>query len=149
MYKGHPFASKILEKLEQEKLRHQHISNIRRIRPSTGVPDNDAMITLNPGKKQMQNENKCTEIERENRMLLNKITTIMNKKGRSSDGRGSGSLNYSLRKRQFQSIEVENAKMLKRLQDRKSDYSLHHYKKEWKKTKAVIKNITSYPIVID
>ena len=39
--------------------------------------------------------------------------------------------------------------MLRRLQDRKSDYELHKYKKEWKKTKAVIKNIANNPIVID
>ena len=73
----------------------------------------------------------------------------MGKKKSGSEGKGNGSLNYSLRKRKFQSIEVENAKMLKRLQDRKSDYELHRFKKDWRKTKAVIKNITSYPIVID
>lgn len=39
--------------------------------------------------------------------------------------------------------------MLKRLQERKSDYELNRFKKDWRKTKAVIKNITSYPIVID
>lgn len=61
--------------------------------------------------------------------------------------KGSGSLNSTLRRRQFQSIEIENAKMLKRLQERKSDYELHKFKKEWKKTKTVIKNITSYPLV--
>jgi len=46
----------------------------------------------------------------------------MNKKRNASDGKINGSLNYSLRKKQFQSIEVENAKMLRRLQERKSDY---------------------------
>lgn len=107
MYKGHPFANKILEKMEQDKLRQTHLSNIRRVRPSTGVPEGKEMyFTLNPKKKQMQNENKCTEIERENRLLLNKITSIMGKRKGGSEGRSNGSLNYSLRKKKFQSIEV-------------------------------------------
>lgn len=73
----------------------------------------------------------------------------MGKRRSASEVKGTGSLNTHLRRKQFQSIEVENAKMLKRLQERKSDYELHRFKKEWRKTKAVIKNITSYPLVID
>ena len=56
MYKGHPFANKILEKMEQDKLRQTHVSHIRRMRPSTGVPESkETCVTLNPKKKQMQN----------------------------------------------------------------------------------------------
>jgi hypothetical protein len=150
MYKGHPFASKVLERIEKEKCLQNHRNNLRNVRPSTGMAEpTDNYLTLNSKKKEMQNENKFTEIERENRLLLNKITHIMDKKRSSSEMKGSGSLNSTLRRRQFQSIEVENAKMLKRLQERKSDYELHKFKKEWRKTKAVIKNITSYPIIID
>lgn len=72
----------------------------------------------------------------------------MNKRRGSSENKNNnGSLNSTIRRRQFESIEIENAKMLKRLQERKSDYELHRFKKQWKKTKAVIKNITSYPII--
>jgi len=39
--------------------------------------------------------------------------------------------------------------MLRRLQEKKSEYELSEYKKEWKKTKKMIQNITSYPIAID
>lgn len=39
--------------------------------------------------------------------------------------------------------------MLRRLQERKSDYELDSYKKQWRKTRKMIKNIASYPIVID
>jgi len=61
MYKGQPFANKILEKIEQDQLRKTHLNNIRRVRPNTGIPESrDAMHTLNPSKRQMQNENKCT-----------------------------------------------------------------------------------------
>jgi hypothetical protein len=39
--------------------------------------------------------------------------------------------------------------MLRRLQERKSDYDLDKYKKQWRKTRKMIKSIASYPIVID
>ena len=41
---------------------------------------------LNNGKKRMQMEDRFTEIERENRMLLEKITTNMSRRGGSKDG---------------------------------------------------------------
>lgn len=47
----------------------------------------------------------------------------MNK--RTADGerdRMNKSLNSNFRKKQLQNIEIENARLLKRLQDKKSDY---------------------------
>ena len=38
--------------------------------------------------------------------------------------------------------------MLKRLQERRSSYGADKMKEEWKKQKAVIKNIANYPPVI-
>lgn len=64
-------------------------------------------------------EDRFTEIEKANRILLEKITDIMGKKRSSSTASGcriNKSLNSSFRKKQLQNIEVENAKLLKRLQ---------------------------------
>jgi hypothetical protein len=95
-------------------------------------------------------ENKFTEIERENRLLLEKITTNMNKRAQSvaDRERQSRSLHGSFRKKQLQDIEIENARLLKRLQDKKSDYDVERLKEDWKKQKRVIKNIANYPFVI-
>lgn len=61
MYKGHPFASKVLQKMEQEKQQQQHRNNLKSIRPRTGLGEpNDNCLTLNTRKKEMQNENKFT-----------------------------------------------------------------------------------------
>ncbi len=73
----------------------------------------------------------------------------MGKRRDSCDSQMNRSLNSGFRKKQSQSIEVENAKMLRRLQERKSDYDLDNYKKQWRKTRKMIKSIASYPIVID
>lgn len=37
--------------------------------------------------------------------------------------------------------------MLKRLQERKSEYQLERFKKDWRKTQSMLKNITNYPII--
>ena len=48
------------------------------------------------------------------------------------------SLNSNFRRKQLQDIEIENARMLKRLQEKKSDYDARRLKIEWKKQKKVI-----------
>jgi hypothetical protein len=45
------------------------------------------------------------------------------------------SLNSNFRKKQLQNIEIENARLLKRLQEKKSDYQAQKLKNEWKKQK--------------
>lgn len=117
MYKGHPFANKVLNRIEQDKLLENHRQNLKQARPSTEfLSTRDNFLTLNPKKKEMQREDKFTEIERENRLLLEKITTIMGKRRGNSESQMNRSLNSNFRKKQSQSIEVENAKMLRRLQ---------------------------------
>ena len=64
-----------------------------------------------------------------------------------NDLRANGSLNSTFRRRQFVSIEVENAKLLKRLQERKSDYQLDRFKKDWRKTQKMLSNIATYPVI--
>lgn len=58
------------------------------------------------------------------------------------------SLNQGFRKKQMEYIEVQNAKLLKRIMDKKSDYEAQRLQEEWKKQKQVIKNITNYPFII-
>jgi hypothetical protein len=49
-----------------------------------------------------------TEIERENRILLEKMTHIMQKKNDSAHGGGSRSLNRDVRKKELLRITMEN-----------------------------------------
>lgn len=102
-------------------------------------------------------ENRFTEIERENRILLEKITGIMGQRPRhrkrgtslfvnTKDSKDPKSLNVTFRKRQYQEIEIENAKLLKRLQEKKSEYQVDKMKKDWKRQRYVIRNISNYPM---
>ena len=58
------------------------------------------------------------------------------------------SLNQGFRRKQLENIQIQNAKMLKRLQERKSDYEAQKLKEEWKKQKTVIKNLVNFPFII-
>jgi hypothetical protein len=56
------------------------------------------------------------------------------------------SLNVTFRKRQYQEIEIENAKLLKRLQEKKSEYQTDKMKKDWRKQRHIIRNISNHPL---
>ena len=58
------------------------------------------------------------------------------------------SLNARFRRKQLESIEAENARLLKRLNERKSEYETEKLRESWKKQKEVIKNIAHYPFII-
>ena len=65
-------------------------------------------------------------------------TSVMNK-----------TLNGVYRKKQLQNIEYENAKMLKRLKEKKSSYGVQQLHKDWIKKKKVIQNMSLYPFILN
>ena len=125
MFTGGSYNNRGLKKREEDRKMDSHLERIKQARPNTtGISFYDQPRALNNGKKNMQIEDKFTEIERENRLLLEKITTTMNKRAVSVSERErpNRSLHGSFRKKQLTNIEVENARMLKRLQERRSSY---------------------------
>jgi hypothetical protein len=52
MYKGQPFANKVLQRMEVEKLMETHQHNLKNVRPNTDFQETrDKFFTLNPKKK--------------------------------------------------------------------------------------------------
>lgn len=153
MYRGTPYVNRHIKRREQERSMDYHANNLSRVRPLTHTLDGGE-VSINNKKGEMQKEARFTEIERENRILLEKISGIMGKPKRppaqqNSQPRINGSLNSSFRRRQMQSIEIENAKLLKRLQERKANYETEKFRQSWRKQKSVIKNMSQYPFIID
>ncbi len=58
-------------------------------------------------------------------------------------------LNGVYRKKQIQNIEYENAKMLKRLKQKKSTYDVTGLHRDWQKKKKVIQNLSLYPFILN
>jgi E3 ubiquitin-protein ligase TRIP12 len=95
-------------------------------------------------------EDRYTEIERENRILLEKMTGIMNKGGLSSSLQPpKRSLNRDQRKRDLLKITMENQAILKRLQDSTSNYNVYKWEDEEQRRKHMLQNICEYNYVLD
>lgn len=101
-------GNKLLKKREEEKMMEAHLQRIQNARPNTtGWAPRDVPRLLNNGKKNMLIEDKFTEIERENRLLLEKITNTMNKRAQSvTEREPTRTLHSGFRKRQLENIEI-------------------------------------------
>ena len=58
-------------------------------------------------------------------------------------------LNGPHRKKQMQNIEYENAKLLKRLKQKKSTYGVVGMNRDWQKKKKVLQRMSLYPFIIN
>ncbi|KAH7479835.1 hypothetical protein PRIC1_008612 [Phytophthora ramorum] len=99
-------------------------------------------------KKEQLKEERYAEIERENRILLEKMSTIM--QGDSLDNKNQSiayghSLNKGLRKRELQKITSENQAILRRIQMREPTYDHVQWEEDAKKNERYAANIREYP----
>jgi len=86
-------------------------------------------------------EDRFTEIERENRILLEKMSSIMSNKGGvlglPAPYRKS-SLNSGYRKRQLINITMENQALMSRLQKKRPNYFAEEFERERMQTEYLI-----------
>ena len=74
-------------------------------------------------------EDRCIEIAKDNRILLEKIVHIMKKDNRNKEyfndkiSKEKRLLHENVRKQEFRRIKTDNLKLLKRLQDSNSRYN--------------------------
>ena len=102
----------------------------------------------NNRKKAQLREERFAKIERENRILLEKMSHIMqhnaldNKCSAVKFGR---SLNKSQRKLELQRITQENQAILRRIQTQEATYDRHHWIEHAKANEKYLHNIREYP----
>ncbi|EQC39829.1 hypothetical protein SDRG_03249 [Saprolegnia diclina VS20] len=110
-------------------------------------PTRPAHLRKNLKKEQMKEERYAT-IERENRILLEKMSFIMqhdtldNKNDSIKHGH---SLNKGQRKRDLQRITAENQSILRRIQTRQPTYDHVQWEEEAKLHEKYAQNIREYP----
>ncbi|CAD8117696.1 unnamed protein product [Paramecium sonneborni] len=86
-------------------------------------------------------EDRYTQIEKDNRLLLEKITNIM-KSETSRVGKPKRVSSFEFRKKsEQQQIRKENELLLSKISHKKSSYSKNHFDKEWNKTKQYFMNL--------
>ena len=79
------------------------------------------------------------EIERENQMLLTKMTKIMEKTNGIFGNNEKRSLNKENRKRELMRITMENQAILRRLQEKQSNYNVIKWEEQRMENEELIK----------
>ena len=151
MDRGIPVSSKLISKKINEKNMQIHLQKLQNIKSSISRAPPQSFSHLKSNKKKLQvYETKLTEIERENRMLLEKLTTIMKTNSHTaqiSEKPTPKSLNRDFRKRELVKITIENQALLKRLQGQKPTYNRQLWENDRKQHELYLKNISEYGTV--
>jgi hypothetical protein len=79
------------------------------------------------------------EIDRENKMLLNKMTKIMEKTNGLFGNIEKRSLNKENRKKELLRITMENQAILRRLQEKQSNYNVIKWEEQRMENEQLIK----------
>ncbi|XP_069809038.1 sperm axonemal maintenance protein CFAP97D1 [Dendropsophus ebraccatus] len=124
-----------------------HLSRVRAAKPE--VDNRPPWVFLHHQvqmrKIQMEQE-RLAVIERNNRLLMEKIAHIMRAGGTVDNWNNwrIRSLNSSKRNREIVRITAENQAIHKRIQDSKPNYDHKKWEDEWKATRKHLQNTSSY-----
>ena len=142
-----PVSNKLLSRKWEERSDALHQQKLRNIQARVDSASPPAFSrTIRKAKKEQLLEDHYTEIERENRLLLEKMSSIMQGKPtpRTRPER-KRSLNQDFRRRELVKITQENQALLRRLQGRTSAYSTYRWETDRKKTERLLRNICEFP----
>merc|ERR1719505_183651 len=119
---------------------------------ATAVLDNHAPQTymhmhLKLKKMQVEEERLAT-VERDNRILLEKMSYIMRTKGRVDNHNDveHKSLNKTKRQRELLRVTHENQAILKRITSKEPHYNQMQWEEEWNNNVQYMENISQYPV---
>jgi hypothetical protein len=137
--------SRILQKKWEEDDQTRHIRRLSHSRPTI---DSAVPISFkgqrSKSKKERLQEERCTEIERENRILLEKMIG-KTQAAPAMLAKPPRSLNSVSRKREAEKIAKENASFARRLKEKKPNYSFFKWEAERAEVEHRIMNICEYP----
>jgi len=119
---------------------------LRTVRPAVDLKAPFSLLGKARGKRGQ--EERYTEIERENRHLLERMANILHSPRDRSLSLQRRSLNRGLRRRELVKITQENHALLRRIREKQSQYSLHTWEKEHASTQGILKNICEYPLAL-
>ncbi|CAF0753815.1 unnamed protein product [Rotaria sordida] len=142
-----PAANRLLQKKWDDKYYSEHRLLVRDARPTVDTRPPRTYMHLHMKLKKLQlEEERSATIERDNRILLEKMSNIMRTTG-SIDNRNdyeAKSLNHEKRRRELLRVSRENSTMIKRIMDRKPDLSRESWTSSWSKNVSYLDNISKY-----
>ena len=139
-----------------DKQRHaRHLEKVSRMKPNI---DNSLPIAAtlphlrNNLKREQILEDTFTDIDRSNRILLQKMSDIMRKPSFIIPGppekKTNTSLNRDSRRKELQRITNENLSILRRIQGVQPMYDHVRWEQEFRKTRSYLKNKCEFPVVL-
>ncbi|GBG31686.1 Hypothetical Protein FCC1311_079112 [Hondaea fermentalgiana] len=156
-YKAMPSANPLITEKMQKRKVQQHKKKLKSITCSVDntPPQHWKQRPRRNLKKEQLMQERGAAIERENRILLDKMATIMHAKkpatpGVGGDPAGSSrhgaarSLNESYREREMRRIATQNVQILKRIQSSKPTYSAVQWEEERRRNEDILRNMVLY-----
>merc|ERR1719326_468128 len=105
-------------------------------------------VQYNAKRMQMEAERNLA-IERENKILLGKMYSIMNAEPAYKTHKVTvTSLNMTLRKQEYDRIARENQAIMQRILQREPNFNRAALDEDWKVTQRYLRNISEYPFIL-
>lgn len=144
-----PAQSRILQKKWDEAYYNQHRRRVAAVRPQIDTRPPQTYMHLHLKLKKLQlEEERLAVIERDNRNLLEKMSSIMRTSGKI-DNRNNNydrrSLNRQRRLRELLRIAKENQDILKRITLSQPQYDHVQWEREWHQNLQLMDQISAYP----
>jgi len=152
MHRAIKAADKLSDRKYRAYCRRLHLKRLKNVKPSIDnkAPKRCPHLRQNLKKKQLMEERFAT-IERENQLLLEKMSAIMNKNcldNKNDSLRYAHSMNKGRRKKDLEKITRENQAILYRIQAREPTYNHMEWKNERERNLRYLQNISEYEIPI-
>merc|ERR1719231_896770 len=107
-----------------------------------------AHVQYNAKRMQMEAERNLA-IERENKILLGKMYSIMNAEPAYKTHKVTvTSLNMTLRKQEYDRIARENQAIMQRILQREPNFNRAALDEDWKVTQRYLRNISEFPFIL-
>ncbi|KAJ8325607.1 hypothetical protein QVD99_002129 [Batrachochytrium dendrobatidis] len=148
----YPCANRLLAMKWDQTQRQQHLKKLSAVKPTidNSPPKLHMHLQLKLKKVQME-EDRLMQIKRNNRILLEKMTHIMEMEAKDpsihNDHDYTHSLSASFRARQMAKIAEENKAMLMRLETKQPHYAHTKWDKDRQRNLIYLQNISAYPQV--
>ncbi|XP_046543166.1 sperm axonemal maintenance protein CFAP97D1-like isoform X2 [Haliotis rubra] len=143
-----PTSNKLLQQRWDSTYYNEHRRKVKDAAPmvDTKAPPTYMHLHLKLKKLQLEEERLAT-IERDNRILLEKMSYIMRTRGRV-DNRNNyeyRSLNREKRQRELLRVTEENQSILRRITNRGAEYSADQLQRDWKANQKFMDSISRFP----
>lgn len=152
MYKSYqsisPCQSRILKERWDRKYYDEHRDKVREAKSMVDTKPPKTYVHLHLKLKKLQlEEERYAVIERDNRILLEKMSQIMRNRGRVDNHNSyvSKSLTREKRQRELLRVTRENQEILKRILAREPEYNHLQWERDWEDNEKFMDSIARYP----